>query len=681
MGRVYKVRNIISDRIEAMKVLAADLDRDQELSDRFIREIRVHATLDHPNIAKMYTAVRWSGRLLLLMEYLEGTTLETLLRRGPISLRDCVGYSVQTLAALSYAHSRGVVHRDIKPANLMLTSRGAVKLMDFGIAKASVQQGLTQTGLTVGSLPYMSPEQIQGETQLDARSDIYSFGIALYELATGQRPFRAESQYTLMSAHLKEAPEPPAAVNPSLPPALSEIILTAIAKDPADRFQSAEALRNAILDLSAEGAATRAKPAPEAGGLGATKVRAAGRAQLPTETVLAARPPKPSRRYLVAGALAAIAALAVAAVLVLPRWTGKNAPEEATVSAGSAPGEPETGAPGGGEPQPIEPGGTGAEVAREISERAPAGRPSAAAKPAGASSSQRETRPLESARQAEAPASGLAEPAGATDAAASIWLIPVSGRNAEPAHRLFARPRIAVEPRFCPDGMRIAFVSVQNGEPRIWLSTIDGAAPTPLTDLPGASAQWSPDGRQIAFVSGASGQRSICVIGAGGGEPVRISGNAMNPRSPTWSRDGAWVYFGAEQNGECQVWKAPARGGELVQVTQNGGAEAWEAADGASLLFVKPRPQLGIYGQPRGGGERLLMRAGFESGWIVRNDGIYLLARVGTEAPVVLHAPGLRSRPAVVAELPGPVARRRPGFSVSPDGRWLAVAIERKSQP
>src|SRR5581483_793808 len=241
MGKVYKVRNTISDRIEAMKILLPNLDADQELAERFLREIKVQASLDHPNIAALRTAQRMGNQLVMIMEYIEGSTLEMIMREGRIPIKDCANYMSQVLSALAYAHARGIVHRDIKPANMMLTPNGVVKLMDFGIAKITVDHHLTQAGKTVGSLFYMSPEQIRGDVNLDPRSDLYSLGISFYEMVTGRRPFEGESDYSIMAAHLQQAPQPPIHLDPSLPAGLNDVILIAISKDPAERFQTADA--------------------------------------------------------------------------------------------------------------------------------------------------------------------------------------------------------------------------------------------------------------------------------------------------------------------------------------------------------------------------------------------------------------------------------------------------------
>lgn len=332
MGQVYKVRNLISDRVEAMKVLLPNLESDPGLADRFLREIKVQASLSHPNIASLYTAVRANNQLLMLMEFVDGITLEQLMHKGPVPLATALDAICQVLSALGYAHAHGVIHRDIKPPNMMLTPQGIVKLMDFGIARGSADHHLTQTGQTVGSLHYMSPEQIRG-AEIDSRADLYSLGVSLYEVITGQRPFKGDSEYSIMAAHLQQSPAPPIEIDPTLPTELNEIMLLTIAKDVSQRFQSAEALRNALLRVL-EDVKKGPKRIPTAVNIPA--------AHLPTVTAPAYIPPAPppppppvmpapvvatgSRRglYMAAGSLATIAVLVFAGTQV-PKWMHTNA--------------------------------------------------------------------------------------------------------------------------------------------------------------------------------------------------------------------------------------------------------------------------------------------------------------------------------------------------------------------
>jgi serine/threonine protein kinase len=248
MGKVYKVKNVISDRVEAMKILLPNLASQKELADRFLREIKVLASLHHPNIAELRTALTMNNQLVMIMEYVEGETLSMVVRRGPMAPAQAAFCADQILSALSYAHQQKIIHRDIKPANMMLTNSGVVKLMDFGIARSGNDRSLTTTGTTLGSLNYMPPEQVKDEG-IDARSDIYSLGVSLYEMVTGELPFRGDSNYSVMSAHLNETPKPPITIRPDLPEALNQIILIAMAKDRAQRFQSADAFRAALKNI------------------------------------------------------------------------------------------------------------------------------------------------------------------------------------------------------------------------------------------------------------------------------------------------------------------------------------------------------------------------------------------------------------------------------------------------
>ena len=265
MGKVYKVRNVISDRIEAMKILLPDLAGRQELAARFLREIKLLASLNHPNIAQLRTAFTNDNQLVMIMEYVEGTSMAIRLSGASISVADALNYIDQVLSALSYAHQQNVIHRDIKPGNMMLTPQGVVKVMDFGIARSSTDLTLTMAGASLGTINYMSPEQVKGEAT-DPRSDLYSVGVCLYEMVTGKKPFEAGSDYSIMTAHVNEAPRPPLELKPGLPPTLNEIILIAIAKDPGRRFQTANAFRNALNNVRGDSptmeVAAPAFPAP-----------------------------------------------------------------------------------------------------------------------------------------------------------------------------------------------------------------------------------------------------------------------------------------------------------------------------------------------------------------------------------------------------------------------------------
>lgn len=245
-GRVYRVRHQITGRIEAMKILLPDQMQDDELRDRFLREVRVQARLTHPNIASLLTAFRVEHKLVMIMEYVEGESLAAMLGRGRPPLRQALAYASQALAGLGYAHAHGIIHRDVKPENLLLGASGELKVTDFGLAKTMRDIRLTSTGALMGSVYYMSPEQVRGLHAVDQRTDLYSMGAVLYELVTGRRPFVGAESFELMLAHAQQHAVPPVKLDPTIPPNLSRAIMKALKKEPADRFVSAEEFRQEV---------------------------------------------------------------------------------------------------------------------------------------------------------------------------------------------------------------------------------------------------------------------------------------------------------------------------------------------------------------------------------------------------------------------------------------------------
>jgi serine/threonine-protein kinase len=377
MGRVYKVRNVISDRIEAMKVLLPDVANRQELAARFQREIKLLGALNHPNIAVLRTALTVENQLVMIMEFVEGTTLAERLSQGPILVADTMRYMDQVLNALSYAHQQNVIHRDIKPANIILTPQGVIKVMDFGIARSGEDRSLTMTGTTLGSLSYMSPEQVKGEAT-DARSDIYSVGITLYEMVTGQRPFQAHSDYSIMAAHVKEAPKPPIELQQGLPPALNEIILMAIAKDPAQRFQTADAFRNALgsvvvpAGVIAAGApvvspdavtATLNVPVIPAAAASTPTAPMSAKALPPPISPMPMPPPVSTHRglYMTLGALVVLVGLVLAGIYVprMSKTQATSSPANASQQSQTPPDTPGTANPNAADAPPPTPSSTG----------------------------------------------------------------------------------------------------------------------------------------------------------------------------------------------------------------------------------------------------------------------------------------------------------------------------------
>lgn len=245
LGQVYEVRHSISQRAEAMKILLPGQIPTPELGERFRREIQLLGALSHPHIAALHNAFYFENQLIMIMELVSGETLRAKSARTRMPVPEVMLYARQILSALEYAHARGVVHRDIKPSNVMITTENDVKLVDFGIATKDHTPGLTAPGFMVGSVNYMSPEQIAGD-KATLRSDIYSVGVTLYEVLTGWLPVNGTNNLEVMRSHLNDRPAPPSQLNPRLPMQLSAVLLKALEKMPDDRFASAQEFKAAL---------------------------------------------------------------------------------------------------------------------------------------------------------------------------------------------------------------------------------------------------------------------------------------------------------------------------------------------------------------------------------------------------------------------------------------------------
>ena len=260
MGKVYRAKNVMLERIVALKTLTPFLSSDEGFVQRFLKEARVAARLNHPNIVQIYDFGCVEGIHYLAMEYVDGQSLRAILKHGRFSERDAILVIRQAVRALGVAHAIGIVHRDVKPDNLMLTSKGELKLVDLGVAKRMDEegQGLTATGQAVGTPHYISPEQIRGLKDIDARSDIYSLGATFYHLVTGQAPYKGTSGALVMSMHLTAPLPDPRQFEPSLSEGLCRVLRKAMAKDPDERYPDVGALDRDLVRLQ-----TGETPEPE----------------------------------------------------------------------------------------------------------------------------------------------------------------------------------------------------------------------------------------------------------------------------------------------------------------------------------------------------------------------------------------------------------------------------------
>jgi tRNA A-37 threonylcarbamoyl transferase component Bud32 len=288
MSVVYRARHRLTDQRVALKILPPELAIHASLKTRFVDEAKALARLEHANIVRLYNFGEEGGRFVLAMEFVEGETFEKMIfQKGRVPWPVSVKVGIEVLKALEYAHDKGVVHRDIKPSNVLVRADGSATVMDFGIAKMTESSRLTATGQTMGTVRYMSPEQVRGQV-VDLRSDIYSLGVALYEGLTGDTPFQGETHFDIMSKHLHDPPPSLRALVPDLPEAVERVIFKSLGKGREDRWQTAGdfrlALEQCLAGVSAEAIA------PDLGVTAATP-RAQTPAPVATAEAVVARPP------------------------------------------------------------------------------------------------------------------------------------------------------------------------------------------------------------------------------------------------------------------------------------------------------------------------------------------------------------------------------------------------------
>jgi len=574
MGVVYKAEDLKLTRTVALKFLPLGLQAQEPERERFLQEARAAALLNHPNICTIHDITEHDGQQFIVMEYVEGKTLRQLV---PVkTMQDAIGYAMQIAEALHEAHTKGIVHRDIKAENIMVNSKNQIKVMDFGLAKLKGSMKLTKTSSTIGTLAYMAPEQIEGG-EVDARSDIFSFGVVLFEMLTGHLPFRGEHEAAMVYSIAHEEPEPLLRSLPDAPSELQHILHRALEKDPEDRYQTVHEMQIDLRRLKKDSTRVVRQSRDDTSTNGVKKL------------IPAAQEKKRSQKVLLAGAVGLVALAAVAGYFILrPPPAPKLNPEMAIRTLDVPFTEIQW-------PSLSQDGNWAAFAACDArKEWALYLMNIAKCDPRRLT-----TGSLSDVGYAEISPDGSEvlydyRPAGRN---AGVYVVSSLGG----AERRITEPGEAA--RWRPDGMLIGYMQLgnvyqpsQSGKREFWTIRPDGKENRrvfidTLGDAMGNYCfDWSRDGTSIAWLRTFRNHEEIFIRDVESGSERQLTSQGKPILELAWASNDQ-ILFTSSRSGNTNIWAIPASGGEAIQVTKGSGPDLGVrvSGDAKRLLFLEQR--------------------------------------------------------------------------------------------